>query len=301
METTSKYSIETQVLALTKYADISSRLFEMLLHHYGNLDRILNTDSGTLMAIENMTAEIANSITSCKDYLDDAENYLTVLKQREIKFESRFSDNYINHLLEINDPPSMLYYRGYFPKNRHKAVSICGAENATSEGMQFTVEVVKEFVNKKVQIVSSLRRGIDSSVHLACKNSHSNSFAILDSGFDNIQPEDNISLAIDIVKQGGLITEYVPETEFQFNNIFHSNRIIAGISQAVVITEIYSDSDSTLDLLKCCGEIGKMVFILIDPKAGAKTDETSLNKAVLCGAIPLVGLDKIDDIVKSMV
>jgi predicted Rossmann fold nucleotide-binding protein DprA/Smf involved in DNA uptake len=85
------------------------------------------------------------------------------------------------------------------------------------------------------------------------------------------------------------------------NGYIASNRIVAALSQAVVVTEFYESSVTTLDLLKCCSQIGKLAFILIDPRHGPLTDTASLNKAVGWGAIPFVGLEKIDDIVASLV
>ena len=69
----------------------------------------------------------------------------------------------------------------------------------------------------------------------------------------------------------------------------------------MVVTELYKDSIETLDLLKCCSQIGKLAFILIDPRHGALTDQDGFEQAVTYGAIPMVGLDKVDDIIQSLV
>ncbi|MFQ5453986.1 MAG: DNA-processing protein DprA, partial [Candidatus Zixiibacteriota bacterium] len=127
------------------------------------------------------------------------------------------------------------------------------------------------------------------------------SFAILNSGFNNIYPEENKPLAIDIAKNGGLLSEYPPDKEYSPVRYKSSNRIIAGMAQAVIVTEFYNDSEVILDLLSCCSQIGKLTFIMIDPMHGALTDKDCFNKAVSFGAIPLVGLDKTDDIIQSLV
>ena len=98
-----------------------------------------------------------------------------------------------------------------------------------------------------------------------------------------------------------MISEYPPDTIYTDNSYKSTNRLLAAISQAVIFTEFYEDSKRTLDLLTCCSQIGKMVFVMINPEYGALTDEKSLNRAISCGAIPMVGLDKVDDIVVSLV
>jgi DNA processing protein len=127
------------------------------------------------------------------------------------------------------------------------------------------------------------------------------SFAVLDCGLDELKPEEQARLAIDITHEGGLVSEYSPETAPSSDNYKALNRIIVGLSQAVVVTEIYKDSEHTLDLLKCCNQVGKLSFVIIDPRHGALADEASLNQAVSYGALPMVGLDKIDDIITALV
>ena len=164
-----------------------------------------------------------------------------------------------------------------------------------------TVDIAGAFVKAGVQIVASLDKGINVASHLACRSAGGQSFAILESGFDNIYPSDSMAVAIDVAQDGGIVTEYMPDEKYAENNYQSSNRLIAGMAQAVVVTELYEDSQRTLDLLQCCSQIGKLAFIVIDPATGALADEVSLNKAVSYGAIPMVGLDKIDDIIKSLV
>ena len=102
------------------------------------------------------------------------------------------------------------------------------------------------------------------------------------------------------MQNGGLLTEFTEDVEYENENNISSNRILAAISQAVIITEFYKDDPFVYDILDCCSQIGKMVFVLIDPRFNL-VDTESLNYAVKCGAVPLVGLDKLDDITKSLV
>ncbi len=293
--------IKQQVVALCKFAGVNPRTFTSLIHYYGSLDRIVNSDAGTLMAIENMSADLANRISHSNEYMETAEEYLKTLSDREIGLITRFDKEYPDQLLELNDPPPIFYSRGQLLDKDKKVIAISGTEEATNEGIELTINIVEKFVKENVQLVTSIRKGIDAAAQLGYSTNNGFSCAVLDNGFDNIIPEDSVSLAIDIIKNGCILSEYAPDAKFSDENYKESNRLIASIAQAVVITEIYNNSEKVLDLLRCCNEIGKLCFIIIDPESGALTDEESLNKAVTLGAIPMVGLEKIDDIIVSLV
>jgi DNA processing protein len=297
----SDYDITTQVLALCRFSGVQPRLFEALISHFGTLEDILLADTGTLIKVNGMTAEAATQIAGTSDHLKRAGEFYADLKGRNIEIKSRFDDEFPRRLFELNDPPVLLYVRGRTPDNARKIVAIAGAENATSEGIELTVKLARRFAGSGVQIIASLRKGIDAAAHLGAKAAASASFSILDAGFDHICPAEHIPLAIDIAQAGGVISEYPPDQVYMDETFKRSNRILAALAQAVVTTELYQESTRALDLLSCCNQIGKLTFLMIDPSHGILADEESLNVAVANGAIQMVGLDKVDDIVKALV
>jgi len=301
MDYNTEKGIAVRVLALCRFSDVKPRLLEVLIRHYGSLERLFKADAGSLMAIAGMTTETANRIAKAGSHLPEAEAYYTRLQENNTRLVTRFDDHYPQRLFELNDPPTIMFYRGSLPGEDTRTVALAGGRNATNEGIELTVEVAKRFAEAGVQVVSSISPGIDSAAHLGSRAGKGLSYAVLQSGLDNIYPEDNRPLAVDIVKNGGLLSESAPEEEFQEDNYKASNRVVAALSQAVVTTEFYHDSHGAMDLLKCCSQIGKLAFIVIDPRYGALADKESFNLAVTYGAIPMVGLDKIDDIIQSLV
>ena len=295
------YDSSDMTLALVRFGGVTPRVFDILLRQFGTVENILMAESSELLEIEGLTTDTAESISTADRKLKNASDYKTELKQREINITTRFESEYPNTLLEINDPPPLVYSRGRLPQKDKKLVAVTGAANATQEGLALTTKLAAELVAKKVQLVSSLTSGIDSAVHLGSKGAGGFSFAVLDSGFDKVTGDAEIPLAIDIVQTGGVISEYAPDVEFIESNFKQSNRLIAGMAQAVVVTEFYQDSKRALDVLEYCNQIGKLSFILIDESHGALSDESSLAKAVEWGAIPMTGLDKIDQIIKALV
>lgn len=288
-------------VALSHFANVHPRMMQALLNRYGSLEKILSVDAGSLMCIDGITADQANKISQSKDKLEDAAVYVELMVQSSISLVSRFEKHYPSRLFELNDPPSFLYYRGELPGNDNKLVAVSGTHEASIQGIELTSNVCKHLAESGVHTVTSLNSGIDAAVHLGTKGAGGKSFAVLDCGIEKIESDEDRALAADIANGGGLISEYAPDFSLLRKRYKSSNRLIAGIAQAVILTEFYETNLNTLDLLECCLQIGKMAFIIIDPKAGGLTDQASLNKAVSCGAIPMVGLEKIDDIIKSLV
>jgi DNA processing protein len=290
-----------RILALSHFSGVGPRLLEVLVTRYGSIERIFDADAGSLMSIPGMTASAANRVASASSQISRADAYFHELRQRQIEMVSRFDAAYPKRLFELNDPPPLVFYCGRLPAENGKMAALAGGKNASSEGIEVTVEVARRFAEANVEVIASLNHGIDSAAHLGSKAGNGASFSVLDSGLDHIYPEENRSLAVDIVKTGGLLSEHPPEQKFDRGSFESSNRILAALAQTVVITEFYHDSVEILDLLKCCSQIGKLVFIMIDPRYGALTDKSSFETATRYGAIPMVGLAKVDDIIMTLV
>ena len=301
MNNVTDYSTETQILSLLRFGDVPPRMFEALINHFGTVERIHHTDSGTLMSVAGMNADSANRIARASEKLPEAQSYVDELRTRDIAVVSRFSGTYPALLFELNDPPPLLYVRGNLPDMTRKTVVVAGSQNAGQKGMEITARLTKQLVEAGVQIISALDTGIAAAAHLAVRAAGGNSFAVVSGGFDHMKEATDIPVAIDIIQSGGVISEYSPDTKFSDVAYKESNRLLAGLGQAVVITEVYKDSKRTMDLLDCCSQIGKLLFLMIDPEPGALADETSVNHAAHCGAIPMVGWNKVEDIISALV
>ena len=295
------YSPAVQMLTLVKYGQVTPRMYEALIARFGSIEKVLQADAGSLGAISGMTAKAANSVAKCRRSLPLAEEFLNMLEARDIRVSSQFDGDFPTLLFELNDPPPLLYVRGSLPEPARKSVALVGTSEASNEGIEMTTRLAKTFAENRVQVISTLRGGIGDAAHLGCRAVEGHSFAVLEGGFDAVLDEENMPVAIDIVHHGGVISEYQPDQAVSETGLVESNRLIVGLSQAVVVTEFYGNSIRTLDLLKFCSQIGKLVFVMIDPEHGAFSDEKALGLALEYGAIPLKGYDKVDDIIKSLV
>jgi len=301
MENNKKYSNAVKVLALCQFAGVKPRAFAVLMQKFKNLDSILDADEIDLIKIDGMDITLAGNVSRVKSYLDKTEVYYQKLTDREIKVVTSFDADYPSQLNELNDPPPLLYSRGKLPVNNKKSVTLIGATEATNEGIELTINLTKLFIDAGVQVVSSLNKGIDASVHLGCKSAGGVSYALLDTGFDLIDSSEQMPLAIDIAQEGGVLTEYSPEQDLSETRLEESNRLLVGLTNAVVITQYYKDSKRIMDILSFCNQIGKMVFLMVDPEHGALSDEEALDIGGQNGLIPMVGFDQVEIIIKALI
>lgn len=296
-----KYSIAAQVWALRHFGRVGPRTFRTLMVRFGNLENIFMAEIDELLEIDGLGKKRSNRIYDCDQTLDESEEFINSMNEREIKCCTQFDDDYPYLYNELNDPPPIFFVRGKLPEKNEKTVAIIGSHKATNEGIGYAVDLAGRLAKKSVSIVSGLARGIDASAHIGAIRAGGKSYAALGSGFDNIYPEENRPLAIELVEKGGLLSEYAPDTKSSPGLNMARNRLTIGLANAVVIGEIFGNSSGTLDSAKCCFQLGKLMFILIDGCDLPGKDNEGVEKVIKMGAIPITLDDAVETITKSLV
>ncbi len=301
MKRAAEYSVAAQVWALREFGDVGPRSFRALMAQFGNLAAILESEIEDLQKVEGLAEKRAKKIAQSFHSLAKSEKYLNVLKEREIGFSTVFDTDYPPLIMELNDPPPIIFYRGSLPAPNEKTVALVGSHKATGEGIALAVELASQLAQHSVSIVSGLARGIDTAAHIGALKGGGKTYALLGSGFDHIYPEENLSLVSEIIKQGGIISEYSPETTYSDGRLIARNRLTVGLSQVVIVGEIFGDSAGTLDTATVCHELGKLMFILIDGCDNPGKDNAGVEKVLAMGAVP-ISLEKgVDIILKCLV
>jgi DNA processing protein len=299
--TTKAYSDPIRILALQRHGGVTPRLFEALLRRYHSLDEIMALSREDFLTIDGMTARMAGRLAKTPDHLREVQRLADSWAQRDITILSRLDEAYPPLLLELNDPPPLLFIRGNAPDSARRSVALVGTDDASAEGIEMTSRLARQFAAGEVQVVSSLVGGSDAAAHLAAVTAGGSAFAVSECGFDHLPPGEGMPLAIDIARHGGVISEFCPDMRPDGSGMHQANRLLAGLSQAVVTTEIHKNSERVLDLLSFCRDIGKMAFIMIDPDRPMLTDEDGLRRALEYGTIPMDGYDKVSDIIRVLV
>jgi DNA processing protein len=156
----------------------------------------------------------------------------------EIK-EVRPEDKDYPYLLrEIPDPPQKLYYKGQFANGKYRALAVVGSRKYSYYGRQVCQELVGKLAEYNIVIVSGLALGIDSIAHQAALDAGSTTWAVLARGLDEVYPYSHRSLANRILEAGGAVfSEEIPGTPPTPLRFPLRNRIIAGLSQGVLVIE----------------------------------------------------------------
>ncbi|MFA5134311.1 MAG: DNA-processing protein DprA [Patescibacteria group bacterium] len=150
-------------------------------------------------------------------------------------------------LKEIHSPPALLYIRGTLPPDGVPALAVVGTRRTSPYGRTITPRLVGDLARAGITIVSGLALGIDALAHRAALDAGGTTAAVLGCGLDTVYPRTNINLACSIIEQGGcLLSEYPPGTEPLRGHFPARNRIIAGLSKAVLVIEGADDSGSLI-------------------------------------------------------
>lgn len=155
-------------------------------------------------------------------------------------------ENYPDKLKELYDRPFVLYYYGRIPSSHRPTVSVVGSRNATAYGRSVAMELGRILAQNGVQVISGLAHGIDGEAHRGAVLAGGNTFAILAGGPDVCYPPDHYNLYMDIRKTGGILSEYPPGTRTVPGLFPMRNRIISGLSDAVIVVEAGTKSGSLI-------------------------------------------------------
>lgn len=198
--------------------------------------------------------------------------------------------NYPRHLKDIDQPPPVIYVRGELIPEDEWAVAIVGTRKNTSYGRQVTEDIARFLAQNGVTIVSGLARGIDAIAHQAALKAGGRSIAVLGSGVDHIYPPEHRHLAEEMIAHGALISDYAPGTSPDGGNFPPRNRIISGLSLAVVVVEAGITSGALITAT-FAAEQGRDVFAV--PGSILAQQSKGTNRLIRDGAQPLLEAEEI--------
>lgn len=199
-------------------------------------------------------------------------------------------DRYPVRLKEIENSPPVLYVRGSILEEDSWAVAIVGTRRITSYGRQVTLDVADGLASNGVTVVSGLARGVDAVAHRAALEAGGRTIAVLGSGVDKIYPPEHRQLAEQIIASGAIISDYAPGTPPEGVNFPPRNRIISGLSKAVVVVEAGRQSGALITAA-FAAEQGREVFAVPGNIYAPQSKGTNLQ--IQQGAIPLLDVQDI--------
>lgn len=163
-------------------------------------------------------------------------------------------------LKQIYNPPVLLFYQGDMELLNRPKLGIVGARSASKAGTSSVQKIIKELQNRFV-IVSGLARGIDTAAHIAALKNGGKTIAIIGSGLDVHYPKENKELQDYIARHHLLLSEYEPNAQPLKYHFPERNRIIAGLSQGIIVAEAKMRSGSLITCEYALDE-GRDVFAI---------------------------------------
>lgn len=199
------------------------------------------------------------------------------------------SVEYPARLREIHDPPEQLYCTGNVSLLNERSVGVVGARKNTVYGKNVAIMIGRRLAESGLTVTSGLALGIDGYSHEGALEADGKVIGVLGSGIDHMTPQRNRNLMKRGLENGGLVvSEYPPDVEGFKSNFPARNRIISGLSEALVVVEAGLDSGSLITA-KCASDQGRTVYAV----PGNINSQTSIgcNLLIRDGAVPLIIID----------
>lgn len=230
-------------LQLSLIKGVGDESIRRLLVAFGSPAAVLSASEAALERVvrKNAARQIkcgadAGKVDAALDWLDDPANSIITLADSD----------YPAHLLQIADPPPLLYFKGNRDLLNRPALAVVGSRNATPQGLSNAEAFSESVSNAGLCIISGMALGIDTAAHQGGLRGVAASMAVVGTGLDIVYPAKNHPLAHQLARQGALISELPLGTPAIGRNFPRRNRIISGMSQGCLVVEAALRSGSLI-------------------------------------------------------
>jgi DNA processing protein len=267
-------------LALALVPGIGSQRLRLLVGAFGSAEAVLQAPHARLAALHGISRAAATAIRAASP--EDGERLLRQLAELGARALLPADADYPAQLLDIPDPPAVLYAWGDVSLLARPAVAMVGSRNHTAYGAE-AVRLLAGAVARRAVVVSGMARGIDALAHSAALDAGGASVGVLGNGFGVIYPAANGALYERMVRHGCLVTEHPPGERPHAGSFSRRNRLISGLARAVVVIEAAAQSGA---IVTADAGLEQTRAILAVP--GPITSPTSVgcNKLIQQGAKP---------------
>lgn len=245
-------------LHLTLTPGLGSVSLCRLLAVFNTPEAIRRASSSQLL--RHTSAEVSHAILLGADpqrmalalnWLNRPDNHLLTLADTD----------YPARLLDITDPPPVLFARGRLDLLNKPALAMVGSRNASAQGERDATHFSRNLAENGLTIISGLALGIDAAAHQGALGTNASTIAVIGTGPDIVYPARNRDLAHTIAAQGLILSELPPGTPAKVHHFPRRNRLISGLSMGCLVVEAGLDSGSLITA-RLAAEQGKEVFAI---------------------------------------
>lgn len=246
--------------ALSKIPGMDSHYLERIINNIGDVEAVFRMKKCELQkAVQTLRIpeRLAEPLLVVREF-DYSVEYEEAARNG-IHFITREEAGYPKRLINISSAPYYLYYKGKLPSEEKPSLAVIGARNCSIYGREIAQCFSRILAGSGIQIISGMARGVDGYAHKGALETQGYTCGVLGFGVDICYPKEHIGLKKEIECAGGLISEYAIGTPGLAYNFPARNRLIAGVSDAVLVIEAAKRS-GTLITVGCALEQGKMVY-----------------------------------------
>lgn len=254
-----------------------------LVSYFGDMEVAWNADSDSL-AEAGLGAKVIERVLAARETVS-LDKVWEKIESQGIKILTWGDEEYPARLKEIDQPPPVLYIRGEYLPDDLFAVAIVGTRKVTPYGRQVTEEIASFLAANNMTVISGLARGVDAIAHQTALKAGGRTIGILGSGVDKIYPPEHRGLAEQMMERGAIISDYAVGTPPDASNFPPRNRIISGLSLAVVVIEA-AETSGALITADFAAEQGREVFAV--PGSILAPQSKGTNRLIQKGALPLL-------------
>ena len=290
-DSTLKYNI-----GITLIKGIGNNLAKNLIAYVGSVEGVFNEKQKNLAKIPGIGDVLSAEIVA-QDVLRRAEQEIEFIEKNKIQTTYYTDKDYPYRLKECADSPIMLYSKGKLDLNQGKFVGIVGTRNATETGKENCKKLIADLAlaQPNIVIVSGLAYGVDICAHKAALDAGLPTIGVVGHGLDRIYPAAHRPSAVKMIENGGLLTEYLSQTNPDRPNFVQRNRIIAGLCDALVVVESAARGGALITA-EIANDYNRDVFAF----PGRVTDEWSAGCNALIKNNKASLLESADDLLRFM-
>lgn len=257
------------LIALTKIPKVGPVLAKNLISYCGGAEAVFAETKANLLKIPSIGPIFVKNFDA-KSVLLEAEKELKFVQRNNIKVLSFLQGEYPKRLSHFESSPIILYYKGSSDLNHFRTVGVVGTRQPTEYGKIMCDRIVEGLLPFNVLLVSGLAFGVDSLAHRKSVELNIPTLGVLGHGLDRIYPAENEVLSKKMMANGGVLTEFPSNTVPDRENFPMRNRIIAAISDVVIVIESKRKGGSIITA-EFANEYNKDVFAV----PGRVNDELS--------------------------
>lgn len=250
---------------LNMVSEVGPLRFKKIIDRFGSGTAAAKAPLSDWETVEGLTRDMGRRIF---DGLRMAERYLknelSLLERYGARVLVQEDEEFPDSLKILADPPFLLYIRGSLSALDAVSVAIVGARRATAYGRAMAESLSRDLARSGITVVSGLARGIDTAAHVSALKNKGRTIGILGSGFDEFYPNENLPLFEKIGENGAVLSEYPMARAPESGNFPRRNRLISGISLAVVVVEA-QEASGALITARLAAEQGREVFAVPGP------------------------------------